>query len=530
MQNRSFISLTLIGVIFLFVSSAAAQENVRITVGVVGADGAPVMTLTKPDFMVQDSGRPRTIDAFAGPTAVPVKAPELAPNEFTNATDVTESGAIFVVLDTIHTRYVDERNAREMILKFMAKAAQAKHAVTLAIMSDKGPLRVYHDYRTGPDVLLAALVKTGLGGMKGVAAPAGVNDAEVSAEAGRLSSFAKGDLSNATPQEQLLRSNIDFPLTMYQDIAHAAYGMPGRKMLVWVTNGVPFDINPKTMMFQSSQESSHGVAVNGEAAGGSKAQLNNDQVKRILPVWRKAMHDLFDGGVAVYPVEARNSWSSAGGTLTQGSMKTLAQLTGGKAYYGSNDPFPEILQMSNGNTAGYTLTYPTEATGDDFRHTEVTTSKANATVNQAPGYFPAHVLSKDNAGPELALAMQSPLEYTGIVFKLGIGAMEEGSGGKKKVNLVISMGADSGVLNEAARKVDIGLVAIATNARRETVGKMNEGAGGQFPPEAVAHIKELGFQLKRTMEIAPGDCTVHFLIRDNQTGHIGSLVFPLKVQ
>ena len=144
-----------------------AQDNVEVTVSATSADNAPLLTLGKPDFTVQDSGKPRAITTFVGPQAKPAAPPPLQPNEFSNLPDFREaSGAIFVVLDTIDTRYLDERDERPLILKFLGKAAQAKHAVTLGILSDKG-LHLYHDYRTGSDVLLAALIKAGLGGMKG---------------------------------------------------------------------------------------------------------------------------------------------------------------------------------------------------------------------------------------------------------------------------------------------------------------------------------------------------------------------------
>ena len=96
--------------------------------------------------------------------------------------------------------------------------------------------------------------------------------------------------------------------------------------------------------------------------------------------------------------------------------------------------------------------------------------------------------------------------------------------------MTISLGGDTGVLNEATRTVDLVVIAVAKDAKGATVGKLNEGAGGQFPPEAVAQIKELGFQLKRSIEVPVGDLTIHFVIRDNQTGRMGSLIVPLKVQ
>lgn len=508
---------------------AIAQDNVRLTVSVSSGDGAPVRDLKKTDFIVEDAGKPRTVETFVAPAQIPATPPQLGPGQFTNAPDVTQSGAVFVVLDTIHTRYLDERDVRGMILKFMGRAAESKHAVTLAILNERG-LTVYHDYRSGPDVLLAALIKAGLGGRKGVTPPPGVDDALVTAEAARLTAFSKGDLSNATPQEQLLRSNPQMPMVMFQDVGSAAYGLPGRKALLWITNAVPFDIDPKTFNFVSPKDTSRGVAVNGAAAGGSKDVFSPEQVKKIVPVWRASMRALFDGGVAIYPVEARNSFTAGSDALMQGRIKLLASLTGGKAFYGANDPFPELLQISNGNVGGYVLGFAGEANPNtEFHRVHVALNKSGSAVNAPEGYFPHEGNPKSQTAAEISLAQQSPLAYTGITFDVAFTGNEDVAG-KKKVNMTISLPGDTGVLNEATRTVDLVVIALAKDAKGATVGKLNEGAGGHFPPEAVAQIKELGFQLKRSIEVPEGDLTIHFVIRDNQTGRMGSLIVPLKVQ
>jgi len=505
-----------------------AQDNVRLTVSVTGSDGSPVLDLKQTDFSLQDAGKPRTIESFVSPQT-PVVAPQLGTNEYSNAPDVSQSGAIFVVLDTIHTRYIEERNVREMILKFLGHAAQARRGVALAILSSKG-LHLYHDYQTSSSVLLAALIKAGLGDMKGGTPPPGVNDAEVTAEAARLTAFSKGDLSNATPQRRLLLSNLDMPLMMFQNVGHAVYGLPGRKALVWVTNAVPFDIDPKSFQFVSPKLSNFGAAVNGAQTPGIQDALSSDQVKRLTPIWRRSVRDLFDGGVAVYPVEAQSSVTAGSDEFTQTRMRTLAQLTGGKAFYGSNDPFPEILQTSNGNVGGFVLGFAREANATaEFHRVQVTVDKAGFVVNAPEGYFPAEATAKSRSQEDISLALQSPLAYTGLVFRIKFSGNED-SAGKKKVNMVISLPGDSGVLNEATRTVDLALIAMATDANDTTVGKLNENAGGQFPPEAVAQIKELGFRLSRSIEVPAGDFTLHFVLRDNQTGRMGSLIVPLSVK
>jgi len=85
-------------------------------------------------------------------------------------------------------------------------------------------------------------------------------------------------------------------------------------------------------------------------------------------------------------------------------------------------------------------------------------------------------------------------------------------------------------VNEATGVVDVGFVAEATNAAGQKLGTMNEGAGVKFPPEAVAQIKETGFQLKRLFDVSPGECTVRFLVRDNQSGKTGDVIFPLTAK
>ena len=508
--------------------SVTAQDNVRLTVSVTSGEAAPVRDLKNSDFAIQDSGKPRTIQTFIAPGQEPAPALQEA-GHFTNAAKATDAAAIFVVLDAIHTRYADERDMRGMILKFMARAAQSKRAVSLAILSEKG-LTVYHDYRAGSDILLGALIKTGLGGVKGVPPPSGVDETLVATEAAKLTAFSKGDLSNATPQDQLVRSNAQMPVIMFQDIGNAAYDLPGRKALVWITNAVPFDIDPKTFNFVSPKESSQGVAVNGVAAGGTKDVFSADQVKKMQPLWRASMHALFQGGVAVYPVEARTSFSTAGNTLSQSTMKTLAALTGGKAFYGANDPFPEILQISNGNTGGYVFGFPGENNASPTLHrVQVTLNKPGLQLNAPEGYFPVEGNVKSHAQEDVTLALQSQFAYTGIPFAVEFTGTEDAAG-KKKVNMNISLAGDTGILNEATRSVDLVVLAVAKDGNGTTVGKLNEGAGGQFPPEAVAQIKEVGFQLKRSIDVPPGDLTLHFVIRDNQTGRMGSLIVPLKVR
>jgi hypothetical protein len=116
---------------------------------------------------------------------------------------------------------------------------------------------------------------------------------------------------------------------------------------------------------------------------------------------------------------------------------------------------------------------------------QVTVSQSGS-VRSPEGYFPAEGTLKSRLQEDISMALQSPLADTGIVFSLKFTGNED-SAGKKKVNMVISLAGDSGVLNEATRSVDLALLAVAKDAKDTSVGTLNENAGGQFPPDAVAH-------------------------------------------
>ena len=69
------------------------------------------------------------------------------------------------------------------------------------------------------------------------------------------------------------------------------------------------------------------------------------------------------------------------------------------------------------------------------------------------------------------------------------------------------------------------------SGKPRSIDSFRAATGGQFPPEAIAQIKELGFQLKRSIEVpSKGQYTLHLVLYDNQTGRIGSLSAPMTIQ
>jgi hypothetical protein len=50
-----------------------------------------------------------------------------------------------------------------------------------------------------------------------------------------------------------------------------------------------------------------------------------------------------------------------------------------------------------------------------------------------------------------------------------------------------------------------------------------------LPPAAVSQVESGGLTYANSLNLPPGDYTVHLVVRDNQSGKIGSVVAQLKV-
>lgn len=71
-------------------------------------------------------------------------------------------------------------------------------------------------------------------------------------------------------------------------------------------------------------------------------------------------------------------------------------------------------------------------------------------------------------------------------------------------------------------------------AAREPAGKVVATNGrtldAHLKPESLQQIRSSGITYKGALELAPGEYSVRFVVRDNLTGRLGSVTAPLRVQ
>lgn len=477
--------------------------------------------LTAADFSVSVNGK-TTVPSFVVPLPAPAKIP--TPDTLTSVPAEKISGPTILVLDVMETRATDERDMRKSILRYLTEAAARNESVGLLVLKPDR-LKVVHDYRVGSQVLAAAMsVVNGKG-------PVAVPGAErvLAEETSRLLAFAKGEDANPAPLGQLLQVNLETPIFMMQDVGAALRDLPGRKALVWITAGVPFEILDNDHSVTSHQENNLGAAVNGARVGSLKRILSDDQIRKLQPTWRAAMRALFESGTGVYPVEVHGSTGIRRDILFTSAMDTLAKMTGGRASYGSNDPGPFFDSIAAENSNAYSFVVSYDPAKADWQKLAITTTKSPKVI-AAEGFFPATPSSaEDVRNNEIKEALASPLSYAALPFNFSLGD-QVANGAKKTVKFSVFLSPDAGIADPKANEVNLDLAVLALAPNGTHAGFMSTAAGGKLPPEAIKQIAANGVNLAKSIDLPPGEYTLRVVVRDNLSGRIGTVNADVKVQ
>jgi hypothetical protein len=128
---------------------------------------------------------------------------------------------------------------------------------------------------------------------------------------------------------------------------------------------------------------------------------------------------------------------------------------------------------------------------------------------------------------DVDFALNSPFDSTGIGITQQWERLSPG-GSKKKIGFALQVPASDLIDQADKNRFDMEIVARATRkgAIADTVGQTVKG---MLPPEALAKIKADGIVYRNSLSLPPGEYQVRFVVRNNLSGRIGSLVVPLTV-
>lgn len=320
-------------------------------------------------------------------------------------------------------------------------------------------------------------------------------------------------------------------LQCLEQIAQYFAGVPGRKSLFWASTGFRFSI----------------ATLAGE---GTRGATPDD--------WQRAMHMLQDANIAVYPVDLVGMGLLGEGdaslhgeaSRSVGSMETarmgdpmmakhqtmdmMAGMTGGRAFYNANDSSESFRRAREDSSQYYMLGYYTKDTGKSgWRKLHVHLVKQSARVRARSGFFfvtnAVHDPESTWQSDEIT-ALTSALESTSLTIN-GEWKQIEPAGEQRKVYFVLSIPPGSILIDtDHENQINLDFRVAAWNSEGKKAAQLGQRLQSKVPAADLKEIEEHGIDYENVLTLPPGDYDVHFVVRDNLRGKIGSVVTHLKLE
>ena len=522
--------------IALFALSLTAQPPVvRVTTRLVEINvivhdrkGQPVADLTKDDFTILDQGQPQKITHFSVESALTPKpsakpAPKLPPSTFTNRPELRDSAPAAVtaiLLDGLNTRFEDQAYARQQLVKFLTTQVQPSDRVALYTLGRN--IRVLHDFTSDASSLLRALARQ-----------RGEHAADLDASEPADSDTGVEELDawlneiNQNMAEFYTRNRVRTTLDALQAIAQHMARIPGRKNLIWVSGGFPFSMGLDNM-----------------SPGTGERTTFSDEMEI-------TGRTLNSASLAIYPVDARGlvgipefSASNRKADLKGGSkalrqiqkthetMEILAERTGGKAFYNSNDIKGAVRRAIDDSRVTYVVGYhPSHNRWDgEWREIKVKVNRPRVNLAYRRGYHALadRPVTERDRKTALQEALWSTLEATSIGLTVNVRAVSQ----PQPDMLRVTMGIDSRNVNLEERdgrwtgKLDLLFVQQGGTASR--VSAFHDTLDLKLNPETYRTVVQKGIYLAKNIQRLAGAGELRLVVRDASTGAVGSLNIPLK--
>ncbi len=503
----------------------ATTRLVQVSVVVHDKHGNPITGLTKDDFVVLDDKKPQAIQVFSMRTNdVPTTAPPSLPsgtytNRIQQRAGVPTSVSV-ILFDGLNTEFADQAYAKQQVVKFLRTQIQPQDRV--AIFSLGRDLRVLHDFTTDASSLLAALN-----------AYAGKKEPELAASAPQVSDNpnpgVRAFLDNAYQHEAnfFVADRVHRTVDALTQIANHVGTLPGRKNLIWVSGSFPFSIgyeNVEPTPTDAKELFANDIEIAARA-------LNNANLI-VYPVDARGLmtFDLGADASRTLPGQASQRFHPPS-TSNFDTMNTLAQSTGGRAFYNTNDIFGAIREAIDDSRVTYELGYYPAGINwnGSFHEIKVEVKRSGTHVRARKGYFalPEPKLTPQSRQTVIASTATSPLEATGI--GITIHAQPIGASSERKLHTVLAF--DPHEFNFEIRNekwaATVDTVYLQLDDQHKIVDALDQTFHLDLLPATYERFLKIGITNTKDVAIQPKAIQLRVILRDASNGNIGSVDVPL---
>ena len=488
--------------------------------------GEVVKGLKASDFTVLENGKPQKIESFdyqnvdeaavlREKTTVSGKASiaDLLNRNFAADTEQLRDHRLIVIFFDLSSMQPEDINrAVEAAQAYINKKMQPADLVALVSM-DTG-LNMDQDFTSDK----AALLK-GLGRYNGTEGTGFANGNE-----GGNSGGTADDASSFTADDSEYNSlNTDRELYAIRTIAKSLERVDQRKSLLYFSGG----LTRQGIENQASMRAATNAAVKANMAIYS---VDSRGLEALPPVGNASTGSL--RGTAAYNGGAMQANLDA----NFGSQETLATLssdTGGKPFFDSNDFAPAFQQIQHDTEAYYIIGFRSTNTARDgsYRHLTVKLNRNDVKMDYRPGYYaPADFQHQKTEDREIQLTEQlrSDLPATDVaVYLQALYFRLDDNKFFVPVSLIVPGSQIPFIKNGDRDKANIDIVGQVKNAQGIAVGNVRDTV--KLALDAAQQVQRKNIQYSTGFTLAPGRYHLKFVVRENETGRMGSFETDLQV-
>ena len=318
-------------------------------------------------------------------------------------------------------------------------------------------------------------------------------------------------------------------------------GYPGRKNLVWVSETFPLSIVLDKIKSQNNRDFSREVAATGSL-------LSNAQVA-IYPVDAKALGGNSDFGVGNDPNPIGNPAvisttldNEAGKVMnreaeermtSRTTMNDLADKTGGRAFYNTNNLEGAVRRSLEDGSVYYTLGYYPENKNWDgkFRRITVKVARPGVKLHYRAGYYavePQSYTQLDQAEKTNELAKAMSLDFpasTTLLFQAAVVLPSAATGNKVLVNYAVDPhGLTFDLGNDGLQHASVDCAVIVYSEKGEPMKSLSNTMVAALKPEEYQRVQQKSFPCRQTFDLAPGEYLFRLGVRDGHTGTVGTML------
>jgi VWFA-related protein len=554
---------------------------VEVNVIVRDQNNRPVEGLSKADFTIFDRNKAQKVALFSVSSVHKLDKPAapLPAGIYTNRPEQrveSPTTVTVVLLDSVNTHIEDQGYAKEQFIKFLS---QIRPEDRVAVYALGNQLRILQDFTGDSKALLNSIAR-----YRGEALhyidDSEPDPADTRASAGNFDLDKWLNDKNALMADNAIQNRVRATVAAMEAIANHIGHLPGRKNLVWITGSFPFTVGQKSTesvtnwndlpdptttaragLGGSTKASSGGSSASAEQIYGIDANTlpGNTQPGREAFAGfdvdiARATKALNDADIAVYPVDARGlltvpkvmSAQSNGiikpsklGTLPMVSlipmgmdtMTVMAESTGGRAFYNTNDIQHAIRDAVDDSEVTYTLGFYADSITLDaqFHKLKVTVDRKHVDVRYRKGYManPAGAPGADEREAVIKDALWSPLDSGGVSLAGRVEKVQE----PKPNGLRVTVSVDPSDLVFAEHDavhtvtVDFTFALLASDGRN--LDTIHQVKTMELDQKQYLELSRK-FVVSKTLEPNPAVAQIKVVLFDRESGRLGSLTMPVK--